>query len=141
MGINKFKKKMELTEKDFTKTKNKYICKKNNSKPSIVLFYQYWCGYCEMIKPVWLQLEKHINLNNKYSIFSIHGSNATNSNIFDHYNIQGVPTIRYMNKKGVIDDNDYSGNHEVLDIIDYLKLRGNDDKSKPKTTTITASIV
>ena len=79
-----------------------------------------------------MKLEKHIKLNNKYSIFSIHGSNATNSNIFDHYNIQGVPTIRYMNKKGVIDDYDYSGNREVLDIMNYLKLRGNDDKSKPK---------
>ena len=44
-----------------------------------------------------------------------------NQSIFDNLNISGVPTIKYVNKEGIINDNDYNGNRTASDILIYKR--------------------
>ena len=53
----------------------------NNKKAGLVVFYNYWCGYCQMVKPEFIKLTK----NKKYNFYAVHGENPLNKKIFQHF--------------------------------------------------------
>ena len=107
----------ELSKKDY-KIDNKVIIM-NNKKPGLVVFYNYWCGYCQMVKPEFIKLTK----NKKYNFYAVHGENPSNKKIFQHFLIQGVPQIRYVNKNGKI-GNIFNGERNVQGMLQALKQKG-----------------
>jgi|TARA_B100001971_G_scaffold125444_1_gene115511 thiol-disulfide isomerase/thioredoxin len=87
----------------------------NNKKPGLVVFYHYWCGYCQMVKPEFIKLTK----NKEYNFYAVHGSNPLNEKIFQHFLIQGVPQIRYVHKNGKIGDI-YNGERNAQGMLQAL---------------------
>lgn len=104
----------ELSNKDY-KIDNKNAIIMNNNKSGLVIFYNYWCGYCQMVKPEFIKLTK----NNKYNLYAVHGENPLNRKIFAHFLIQGVPQIRYIHKNGKIGDI-YNGERNAQSMLQAL---------------------
>ena len=88
----------ELSAKDYI-IKNDVVIKKNK-KSGLVIFYNYWCGYCQLVKPIMIKLSENKN----HNFYAIHGENPTNEELYKHFMIQGVPQIRYLHKNGKIGD-------------------------------------
>ena len=104
----------ELSNKDY-KIDNKNAIIMNNNKSGLVIFYNYWCGYCQMVKPEFIKLTK----NKKYNLYAVHGENPLNRKIFAHFLIQGVPQIRYVHKNGKIGDI-YNGERNAQSMLQAL---------------------
>ena len=121
----------ELNDKDYDISKSIKI--KNNKNPGIVVFYYYWCGYCEMIKPELLKLAEKNNVN----VYAIHGDNAYNKKAFEFLAVQGVPHLRYVTKSGLI-SKQYTGERKMEDLLKYIKTssvqKGGAKKPAKKTT-------
>ena len=115
MNIDEYKntKIKELSEKDYKIDKKVIIM--NNKKTGLVVFYNYWCGYCQMVKPEFIKLTK----NKKYNFYAVHGENPLNRKIFEHFLIQGVPQIRYIYKNGKIGDI-YNGERNAQSMLQAL---------------------
>jgi len=103
----------ELSSKDYI-IKNDVIIIKNN-KAGLVIFYNFWCGYCQLVKPEIIKLSK----NDKYNFYAIHGENPTNHKLYEHFLIQGVPQIRYVHKNGKIGDI-YNGERTEQNMLNAL---------------------
>tara|TARA_B110001454_G_C12721664_1_gene434968 strand:+ start:629 stop:1663 length:1035 start_codon:yes stop_codon:yes gene_type:complete len=110
----------ELSSIDY-KIDNKVIIM-NNKKAGLVVFYNYWCGYCQMVKPEFIKLTK----NKKYNFYAVHGENPLNKKIFQHFLIQGVPQIRYVHKNGKIGDifNGERNAQGMLQALEQKEQRG-----------------
>jgi len=104
----------ELSDKDYDISKSIKI--KNNKNQGIVVFYYYWCGYCEMVKPELLKLAEKKNI----SVYAIHGDNAYNKKAFEFLAVQGVPHLRYVTKSGII-SKQYTGQRKMEDLLKYIK--------------------
>ena len=119
----------ELTDKDYDISKSIKI--KNNKNPGIVVFYYYWCGYCQIIAPELLELAKKNNVN----VYAIHGDNEYNKKAFEFLGIEGVPHLRYVTKSGII-SKQYTGERKMNDLHKYItksssQTRGKKPAKKP----------
>jgi thiol-disulfide isomerase/thioredoxin len=104
----------ELSNKNY-KIGNKDAIIMNNNKSGLVIFYNYWCGYCSMVKPEFIKLTK----NTKYNFYAVHGENPKNRKLFGFFQIQGVPQIRYVHKNGKIGDI-YNGERNAQGMLQAL---------------------
>ena len=66
-------------------------------KPSIVLFYVDWCGYCRRFMPEYGKLAK--KLADKYNFAIINCENPKNIDMVTKYHISGFPTVFMIDKK------------------------------------------
>jgi thiol-disulfide isomerase/thioredoxin len=107
----------ELSSNDYKITNNVII--KNNKKSGLVVFYNFWCGYCQMVKPIMINLTK----NKKYNFYAVHGENPKNQKLFGFFQIQGVPQIRYVHKNGKIGDI-YNGERTEQSMLQALMKGG-----------------
>ena len=116
---NKFDKTQvkELTNKDYKIEADKVIIKGNKQK-GLVVFYYYWCGYCNMIAPDLIKLANKKDV----SVYAIHGENPKNKKVFQKLEIQGVPHIRLVKSNGVISDI-FQGNRTTEDFYKFIKTQ------------------
>ena len=108
----------ELTNKDY-EIKNGKIKIKNNKKKGLVVFYYYWCGYCNLIAPELIKLSEKNDIN----VYAIHGENPKNKKAFETLNIQGVPHIRKITKTGII-SNIFNGERNVENFYNFIQKGG-----------------
>lgn len=113
----------ELNNNDY-KINKKTIKIKDNNKPGIVVFYYYWCGYCQLISPELLKLADKKNIN----VYAIHGDNDYNQQAFKFLEIQGVPHIRFVSKSGNI-SKPFNGNRTMKELNNFIK-KENDKNDK-----------
>lgn len=72
----------------------------------LVLFYADWCGHCKTIKPEWNAAAAKVNKNGNNKMIKINVGDAKDENqqqISNAYNIQGYPTILYLDSGKKID--------------------------------------
>ena len=103
-----------LMKKDFD---NNYKIK-STKKSGMVVFFATWCGYCEMLVPEYKKLSKKTGIN----VYAIDVDK--NPEVTRFFQVQGFPTIRYVNSKGEIDSKTYMGERTANEMIKYIKSRG-----------------
>lgn len=84
--------------KDYAK--NKTIEKaKESEKPTIVLFYADWCGYCQKFAPVFNDIVNTRKFKSKLSVAYVNGASEENQQYMTEYDIKGFPTVYMVNFK------------------------------------------
>jgi len=68
---------------------------KESGKPTIVLFYADWCGYCQKFAPTFYDIVKARKIKSKLSIAYVNGALEENQKYISEYGITGFPTV-YM---------------------------------------------
>lgn len=106
----------ELDNSEYKINKKSIKINTKNKNPGIVIFYYYWCGYCNLIAPELLKLAEKKNLN----IYAIHGENPLNKESFEFLKISGVPHIRFVKENGLI-SKQYMGNRTMKDLQEFIK--------------------
>jgi len=112
-----------LSAKDFDSSMK---LKKKPGKNTLIVFHANWCGFCLQLAPVYKQLSS------KTKVYSIEADLPGSSEIFQHYQIQGFPSIRYMDKNGKIDTENYYGERDVASMIKYIKEKSTSGGAKRK---------
>lgn len=117
--MNKFSNKIEVTIKDFKVQNNKFYLK-NNGKKGLIVIYAPWCGYCQMLVPIWKKLAE----NNDYTIKALNAENEKEGNkrMANQLGVEGFPTIKYIDKNGQIGEN-YQGERNIQDFINFLSQK------------------
>jgi thiol-disulfide isomerase/thioredoxin len=90
----------------------------------IILYHAEWCGYCNRFLPIWEELKLAVNNVNFIDVNMTSGEkiitgelNNDELNIVKNVDIQGFPTIKFLNNGLIID---YNGNREKEDIIKFI---------------------
>jgi thiol-disulfide isomerase/thioredoxin len=83
------------------------------NKPSIILFYANWCGFCKEFMPEWNKFKTKIN-NKEYNIIEIESQNPFINKIKF---FKGYPTIYYINKSKVIEYNEDRNEDALINFI------------------------
>lgn len=66
---------------------------KKEKRPSLVMFYAPWCGYCKQMKPDYSKAATELKPD--YVIAAIDVNKPENGIVRRQYNISGFPTIYY----------------------------------------------
>jgi thiol-disulfide isomerase/thioredoxin len=108
---------IELTQKDFILSGKKL--KVNNKlfkqMGGMVVFKADWCGHCRRLLP---ELEEvSSNTGRLYPIVIVDADK--NPQIIQKANIQGFPTVKFVDKHGYI-KSDYSGGRTASDILEAI---------------------
>ena len=83
-----------------TYAKNQTIEKAiKTGKPTIVLFYADWCGYCKKFAPVFNDIVKTRKFKSKLSVAFVNGTVPENAKYMQEYKIEGFPTVYMVNFK------------------------------------------
>ena len=70
---------------------------KETGKPTIVLFYADWCGYCQRFAPVFHSIVKTRKFKSKLAVAYVNGTLPENSQYMQEYQIEGFPTVYMVN--------------------------------------------
>lgn len=97
---------------------------KNNNKKGIVVFYATWCGFCQMLVPEYNKLGDMKKIN----VYAI--DIDKNQELKLYFDIQSYPTIKKINKNGIIGQK-YEGNRKATDMLSFA-LNQNGGKKKLK---------
>lgn len=80
--------------------KNQTIEKAMKSgKPTIVLFYADWCGYCKRFAPIFNDIVKTRKFKSNLSVAFVNGTLPENAKYMAEYKIEGFPTVYMVNFK------------------------------------------
>ena len=110
---------MKLKIKDFKLKDGKYIIKKINDKPGLLLIYAPWCGYSKLILPEWDDFKKKYSKKYYIASLNVEEKNSGNKLISKKLGITGYPTIKYVNKDGIVGVN-YDGERDIESFTKYL---------------------
>ena len=118
MTDNKFSNDIEVTINDF-KYDNGNFYLKNNKKKGLIVIYAPWCGYCNMLAPIWSKFAKEYK--NEYTIKALNVENkrAGNKKMAEQLGVQGFPTIKYIDESGKIGKT-YEGDRSKEDFKKFL---------------------
>jgi len=84
---------------------------------SLVLFHVDWCQHCKAILPIWNKFESEQNGKTHINVSNINCE--INPNMSKKYNIEGFPTILYL-ENGAIKEI-YSGDRTLNALTDFLR--------------------
>lgn len=80
--------------------KNQTIDKAIKSeKPTIVLFYADWCGFCKKFAPTFNDIVKTRKFKSKLAVAYVNGNDPDNQKYMQEYQIEGFPTVYMVNFK------------------------------------------
>ena len=68
-------------------------------KPTVVLFYADWCGYCKRFAPVFNEIIKTRKFKSKLAVAFVNGTDEQNKKYMQEYQIEGFPTVYMVNFK------------------------------------------
>ena len=75
-----------------------------SGKPSVIMFYVDWCGFCRRFMPIYGKIAKKYN--NEFNFTVVNCDKAENQEIINKYNIAAFPTI-------FIKDNDLDFEYQI----------------------------
>lgn len=90
---------------------------KKEKRPSLIMFYAPWCGYCKQMKPDYSKAAAELKPD--YIIAAIDVNKPENAIVRRQYNISGFPTILYY-ENGQYKFT-YEGDKKKQDIVDFMK--------------------
>lgn len=95
-----------------------------NNEIKVILYWAEWCHFCTEFKPIWEQLIKEVEKNEKLSKFVKFEDyeETANKEFIEEKGIRGFPTIH-------INEEPYNGQRTVLNIIKAIE-----DKINKKQT-------
>lgn len=67
---------------------------KKDSKPTMIMFYAPWCGFCKRMKPDYSTAATE--LKGQATLAAIDVNRPENSKVRKQYNITGFPTLIYF---------------------------------------------
>ncbi|CAJ1005787.1 putative Thioredoxin/Thioredoxin-like domain containing protein [Leishmania naiffi] len=91
---------------------------KDPSKNVFVMFYAPWCGHCNNMKPVWLELADNYPISGDIIIARIDGS--AHRGIAKEFGIDGFPTLKFFPKGDKSGTKQYSGPRELSAFQSYV---------------------
>ncbi|RWS16392.1 Protein disulfide-isomerase A4-like protein [Dinothrombium tinctorium] len=90
----------------------------DNPRNVLIEFYAPWCGHCQKLEPIYLQLAQHYaSKRDKISIAKI---DATSNDYPEIYNVSGFPTIYYVSHKNKSKPILYNGDRSLSDLIKFV---------------------
>jgi len=89
---------------------------KSNKDTELYLFKAEWCGHCKNFMPIWDQISKDSELNNKIE-FIKYDSDQHKKEI-NEWNIKGFPTIILKKNDKAIE---YNGPRKLENIKEFIK--------------------
>ena len=95
-----------------------------SDKPSLVLFYVDWCGYCQRFAPYMPELKKKYK--NKMNMVMVNCEDEKTAEIRKNYEISGFPTVYIVDPSKNVSQfiGHYAPQEETEKVIDeYLKNR------------------
>ena len=95
---------------------NEYV--ENKNKHIFVLFYMNGCGPCEIVHPIWEQIQKNFKKEDNIIIADIEQSTAPD--LLIKYSISEFPTIKYINNNN---PEDYNGEKNLDSFIKWIKSK------------------
>lgn len=116
---------INLKRKDFD---NSMKLKKAPGKPGLIAFHANWCSFCVQLSPVYKELSKKSGI----KIYAIEVDAPNCKEIFEHYMVQGFPSIRYISKDGKIDSENYYGERNITSLQKYIKEKSTSGGAKRK---------
>lgn len=116
---------INLTRKDFD---GSFKLKKAPGKDGLIVFHANWCGFCVQLAPQYVELSKKAGI----KLYAVEVDTSGCQDIFEHYQIQGFPSIRFISKNGNIDMENYMGDRDVASMMKYIKEKGTKGGAKKK---------
>ena len=94
----------------------------NGNKPTMVMFYVDWCGYCKKAEPDFKKLINTFKSNPNVNVVMVDAENPKNKNLIQRHQVSGYPTIKLC-RNGLNDPNNseiYEGPRGYNEYLQYL---------------------
>ncbi|CAG9568903.1 protein disulfide isomerase [Leishmania major strain Friedlin] len=91
---------------------------KDPSKNVFVMFYAPWCGHCNNMKPMWLELADKYPTAEDVIIARIDASEYRG--IAKEFDIRGFPTLKFFSKRDKSGEIEYDGPRELSAFVAYV---------------------
>nr|XP_040232227.2 protein disulfide-isomerase A5 [Anopheles coluzzii] len=101
---------------------------KKEVKPTLVMFYAPWCGFCKTLKPEFSAAATE--LKGRYVLAAIDVNRPENSIIRKQYNITGFPTLLYYENGRM--KYTFEGENNKAGIVAFMKNPAAPPPTKPK---------
>lgn len=92
------------------------------SLPTFILFYGDWCSHCRQFKPTWDAFYKIVD--KKY----LNVIKTDKEEFLDMFNVNGVPTIKYINGDKIID---YTNGRDIYSLTSFVNEINGKEIAKP----------
>jgi len=88
-------------------------------KEGLINFYAPWCGHCRKMKDLWSELAIHFK--DRFIIAAVNCEDPYNYNLRWRFNITCYPTLKFVNKRGQLED--YDGEIEKDELLEFISGR------------------
>lgn len=97
LANGKFLKDIQLTDEHF-KLENGRVYIKDDKTTGFIAFYAPWCHFCVELAPTWNKYAKQMN-DTSFKFLAVDCTSDNCKEIVDTLNINGFPTIKYIDPK------------------------------------------
>jgi len=124
---------VDLTDANFDKIV------KDSSKDVLVEFYAPWCGHCKSLIPTYEKLANAFQNEQNVVIAKIDADK--HRDIGGRYGVTGFPTIKFFPRANKETPDDYSGQRELPDFVNFINHNANTKRTNDGTLDATAGRV
>ena len=112
-------------------TQKEFLQAINDSKPTLILCYADWCGWCQRFKPTWARIKTTLSKNKDINVVEVEYDNIS----LMPKSLQGVrgfPTLQIL-KNGKL-KHEYQGDRNHDDIVKFAVLQVAKPRGTQKST-------